>query len=318
MHRPIAYLYSPSLRPPVFTSDDVDYDPDTNYRPENVAGLDYYYYSWVGSYYNGTATFTISPPSIRTHSSSSSSPSSSSDSDDGDSTLCSQLQNYTYTLSYSALLAITETELDDERPQNTNAVNVVLSTSYSNFTKYFNDCKDSGNIRRSFGYESTNSIFNLSMSDCDNLRSGSDRPYRLTSSSSDETSPLPTLQTNMSSCSKIQDWWGITFDAHSANFALISGAVMNMLRREDDGHDEEETPQLAGRIAVEFLGSIDGARSDVLDEPGSEGEPRWIRFVAFGNYAANLDLGEENMGSAVAGVGSWGLGLMRVVGYLLP
>ncbi|RDW68965.1 uncharacterized protein DSM5745_08725 [Aspergillus mulundensis] len=342
MHRPIAFSYlALLLAAPVFSSDDVNYDPDTNYRPENVTGLDYYYYPWVGSYYNGTATFTISSLSVRSRSRSSS---SSSSDDDEDSDLCPQLQNYTYTLSYPALLGITETEPDDERPENTNPVNVILSTSYSNFTRYFNDFMDSSNMqirdmpwvfesvdvsRRTFGYESTDPNFNLSISD----NSGSDTPYRLSGSSSDESNPLPTLQTNMSSCSRLEDWWGVsfsseltfpalqvTFDARSANFALVSGAVMNTLRREDD--DEEETPQLAGRISVEFLGSIDEARSDVLDSPGGEGEPRWIRSVGFGNYSANLDYGSENAGSAVAvggigGVLGWAVGLMGVVGCVL-
>jgi hypothetical protein len=29
--------------------EDVNYDPDENYRPRNVTGLDYYYYPWTGS-----------------------------------------------------------------------------------------------------------------------------------------------------------------------------------------------------------------------------------------------------------------------------
>lgn len=61
--------------------------------------------------------------------------------------LCGQLQNITYTWSYPAILAITETEPEDERPKNTNPIDVALFTSYSNFTQYFSDYMDSGNMQ---------------------------------------------------------------------------------------------------------------------------------------------------------------------------
>jgi hypothetical protein len=53
----------------------------------------------------------------------------------------------TYTFSWPAILAVTQTEGEDERPENTSPVNIVLSTSYSNFTKYFADYMDSGNMQ---------------------------------------------------------------------------------------------------------------------------------------------------------------------------
>ncbi|KAL4758907.1 uncharacterized protein BDW70DRAFT_169819 [Aspergillus foveolatus] len=319
----LALLISPTL-----SSEDINYDPATNYRPENVTGLDYYYYPWVGSYYNGTATFTITGLSIR----------SRSYDEDEDQELCTQLQNYTYTLSYPALLAITETEPEDERPENTNPVNMILSTSYSNFTKYFNDYMDSSNMqikdepwvfesidvsRRNYGYETTNPNFNLSMVES----IGADTPYRVTGSSSGEDNSLQGLQTNMSSCSKIEDWWGVTFysevvmpalqltfDAHAASFTLVSGAVMNTL---GTSNSDDDMPQLAGRIAVEFLGRIDEARSDVLRSPGSEGEPRWLRTVGFGNNSANLDYGLESAASNVVMAGGALAGVLGLVGYLL-
>ncbi|KAL4751031.1 hypothetical protein BDW72DRAFT_100230 [Aspergillus terricola var. indicus] len=326
----LALLTLALLPTPALSSEDINYDPATNYRPENVTGLDYYYYPWVGSYYNGTATFTITDLSIRSK--------SYDEDEDEDQQLCDQLQNYTYTLSYPALLAITETEPEDERPQNTNPVNVILSTSYSNFTKYFNDYMDSGNMqirdepwvfesvdvsRRMYGYETTDPNFNLSMVDS----TEADTPYRVTGSSSLEYSALQTVQTNMSSCSKIEDWWGVTFssqlampalqvtfDAHAASFMLVSGAVMNIL---GTTNSDEEMPQLAGRIAVEFLGRVDEARSDVLRSPGSEGEPRWLRTVGFGNNSANLDYGLESAASNVVLAGGALAGAMGVAGYLL-
>lgn len=34
----------------VLSKADINYDPDENYRPRNVTGLDYFYYPWIGSY----------------------------------------------------------------------------------------------------------------------------------------------------------------------------------------------------------------------------------------------------------------------------
>lgn len=59
--------------------------------------------------------------------------------DEGKLELCGQLENITYSWSYPAILAITETESKDDRPKNTNPIDVSLFTSYSNFTKYFVD-----------------------------------------------------------------------------------------------------------------------------------------------------------------------------------
>jgi hypothetical protein len=61
--------------------------------------------------------------------------------------LCGRLRNITYSWSYPAILAITETEPEDDRPENTNPIDVLLFTSYSNFTKYFHDYMDSGNMQ---------------------------------------------------------------------------------------------------------------------------------------------------------------------------
>lgn len=174
-----------------------------------------------------------------------------------------------------------------------------------------------------YGYETTDPNFNLSMVES----TGVDTPYRVTGLSSEEDNSLQGLQTNMSSCSKIEDWWGVTFssqiampalqvtfDAHAASFMLVSGAVMNTL---GTSSSDEEMPQLAGRIAVEFLGRVDEARSDVLRSPGSDGEPRWLRTVGFGNNSANLDYEPESAASNVVITGGALAGAMGVVGYLL-
>lgn len=63
-----------------------------------------------------------------------------------DATLCPQLQNKTYTFSWPAILAVTQTERE-ERTENSHPVDILLVTSYSNFTKYFTNYIDaSGNM----------------------------------------------------------------------------------------------------------------------------------------------------------------------------
>ncbi|CAI7568171.1 unnamed protein product [Penicillium discolor] len=121
--------------------EDTNYNPNKNYRPRNVTGLDYYYYPWIGSYYNGSAVFTISSVEPRDNRI------QSEIEEEGQLELCRQLQNITYTWSYPAILAITETEPEEDRPENTNPIDVSLFTSYSNFTQYFNDYIDSGSMQ---------------------------------------------------------------------------------------------------------------------------------------------------------------------------
>ncbi|KAL2823796.1 hypothetical protein BDW59DRAFT_162959 [Aspergillus cavernicola] len=310
---------------------DVNYDPATNYRPENVTGLDYYYYPWKGSYYNGSAIFTISSVSYR--------PDYNYDEED----LCPQLENITYSFSYPAILGITQKEVEDERPENTNPINVILSTSYSNFTRYFNDYLDSGNMqirdepwvfesiafsRRTYGYEETEPDFNLTVSDA----SGVDSPFQVLGTSELDDNPLPGVQMNMSSCAHSEAWWGVgfvsedwddedigvtnpslqlSFDSYLANFEIQSWIVANTL-----GDEEDPTLPIVARMSVQFLGRHDDARSDILDS----GVPvTWTPTVGFGNNTLNLDYESAAVAVGLGGlrVGVlWG-GLGAAVGYAL-
>ncbi|EAU31073.1 predicted protein [Aspergillus terreus NIH2624] len=159
--------------------------------------------------------------------------------------------------------------------------------------------------------------FNLTVS------GGSDTPFRITGSSNLEQNPLPSLSMNMSSCSQIEAWWGLspvssgaswadeddinllglidpaltlTFDQHSAGLLIRTSAVMNTLGGEPG---EDDTPALAGKMTVEFLGRGDAARSDVLN--GGD-EPSWTPTVGFGNNSMNLDYK-----SGAGSVRVWGL-----------
>ncbi|QKX53441.1 uncharacterized protein TRUGW13939_00520 [Talaromyces rugulosus] len=309
-----------------------DYDPDENYRPRNVTGLDYYYYPWIGSYYNGSAVFTISdvePRDDRTD---------SEIEEEGELELCGQLQNITYTWSYPAILAITETEPEDERPENTNPIDVALFTSYSNFTKYFSDYMDSGNMQirdMPFVFESIEMArysvltgrdkpdFNLTVAE----DTGNGLPFRVTGSSELEQNPLATLQMNMSTCSRTEGWWAadpislgddlddisglanptvqLTFDDSSTSFSIQSWVRANTLAEKG-----EETPRISARLTIEFLGRIDAARSDVLNE----GTPvTWTRSMGFGNNSLSLDY--ESGALAAAGVSIWSI-LAAVLAYI--
>ncbi|KAJ5773749.1 hypothetical protein N7457_008645 [Penicillium paradoxum] len=300
---------------------------DGNYRPRNVTGLDYYYYPWIGSYYNGSAVFTISGVEPR------------DDRSDSELELCGQLQNITYSWSYPAILAITATEPEDERPKNTNPIDVSLFTSYSNFTKYFGDYIDSVNMQirdMPFVFESievsrysfpasrdTKPEFNLIVAE----DTGSGVPFRVTGSSELEQNPLGPLKMNMSTCSRSEGWWGVapislgshrddisgvtnptlqlTFDDSSANFNIRSWSVAGTLAEED-----EETPRISARLTIEFLGRIDAARSDILNE----GTPvTWTPSMGFGNNSLSLDY--ESGALAAAGVNT--LQIWSILGAIL-
>ncbi|KAL4804732.1 hypothetical protein BDV18DRAFT_142396 [Aspergillus unguis] len=330
-----------------FAKEDVNYDPTENYRPQNVTGLDYWYYPWVGSYYNGSAVFTIADLQIR-----------SRDSDDGEIELCPQLQNYTYTFSYPALLGVTETENEDDRPENTNAVNVILSTSYSNFTKYFSNPIDSGNLQMEdepwvfesialshpkYRYETTPPNFNLTLAPESSRGNGNGNgdgttyPFRMLGTSSDPVVELPGMHSNMSSCRQIEAWWGVSFayadddnddaeeigvldpalqlsfDRKSASFQLLGSIYMDPF---GEYAEDGVTPAVVGRIRVEFLGDADVQRSDLLGVNGND-EPVWTRTVGFGNYSENLDGDDEGGASALRGWNGLSWVVALVVGYFM-
>ncbi|CAG7968424.1 unnamed protein product [Penicillium salamii] len=316
------------LAPQVLGKDDFNFDPDENYRPRNVTGLDYYYYPWIGSYYNGSVVFTVSNierkddradyeiekgPKLK---------------------LCEQPQDITYTWSYPAILAITETESEDDRPENTNPIDVSLYTSYSNFTKYFNDYMDSGNMQTTempfvfqsiemsrYSYpasESTKPEFNLTVAE----ESGNGLPFRVTGGSELERNPLDTLQMNMSTCFRTEGWWaagpislnnsfgipGITnptlqlaFEDSSASFSIGSWFLANTLAEEG-----EETPRIYGRVTIEFLGRIDAARSDILNK---RTPVTWTPSLGFGNNSRGLDYESGAFVTASVTIG-WILGIL--------
>ncbi|KAL2857302.1 hypothetical protein BJY01DRAFT_242373 [Aspergillus pseudoustus] len=296
-----------------FGNIDQSYNPERNYRPRNVTELDYYYYPWVGSYYNGSAVFTISDAQVRDRRL------DSEIEEDGPIELCSPLENITYSFSYPAILAITETDSEGDRPENTNPIDVALMTSYSNFTKIFSSW---GMVTNGAGYDmpfvfesvemprpgySTlgdgKPSFNLTV----NENSGNGLPFRVTGSSELRKNPLKVVQMNMTSCSEPIGWWGVVpvtkgefdglesvpfptvqlaFDDASASFSIRSSVLANTLAdRSDEDEEAPVTPQISAKLSIEFLGSIDPARSDILSE---KAPVTWMRTVGFSNNSMNL------------------------------
>jgi hypothetical protein len=149
----------------------------------------------------------------------------------------------------------------------------------------------------------------------------------VTGSSELEQNPLATLQMNMSTCSRTEGWWAanpislgddlddisglanptvqLTFDDSSTSFRIQSWVRANTLAEKG-----EETPRISARLTIEFLGRIDAARSDVLNE----GTPvTWTRSMGFGNNSLSLDY--ESGALAAAGVSIWSI-LGAVLAYI--
>jgi hypothetical protein len=145
--------------------------------------------------------------------------------------------------------------------------------------------------------EETKPDFNLTIAEDD----GNGLPFRVTGSTELEQNPLRSFQMNMSTCSSTEGWWGagqipfdydgvsgvpnptlqLTFDDSSASFSIRSWIAANILPEKDG-----ETPRISARLTIEFLGRIDAARSDVLNE----GTPvTWTPSIGFGNNSLNLD-----------------------------
>ena len=79
-----------------------DPNPKLNLRPENVTGMPYWMYAWVGSYYNGTTTFRFNPLESSREAES----------------VCGMFSNRTLTFSFPSLVAITEPDETNEDSDN--------------------------------------------------------------------------------------------------------------------------------------------------------------------------------------------------------
>ncbi|KAL4885785.1 hypothetical protein BJY04DRAFT_213985 [Aspergillus karnatakaensis] len=208
---------------------DSTYDPASNFRPNNITGLDYYHYTWIGSYYNGSVTFTISDLRFR----------DPELYEDEGVELCDQLQGYSYFFSYPGILAVTKTESEEERPQNKNPINLRLTTSYSNFTEHQTNLSDVNSPEDQFKdqpwiFESINflcvpsapvpvscrrdsrllgvvhvGLLSIQINICLSVNSVSpNAPFHVHGTSNLTVAPsIEPWHTNMSTCARNEAWW---------------------------------------------------------------------------------------------------------------
>ena len=126
--------------------------------------------------------------------------------------------------------------------------------------------------------------------------------------------PIQGLQMNMSTCSLIEGWWGVvpispgfglddvrgvtiptlqlSFDDSSASFSVQSSIVANTFVEGD-----KNTPDIYGKLTIEFLGNADAARSDILNK---KTPVTWTATMGFGNNSLSLDY--ESAASAISPV----------------
>jgi hypothetical protein len=135
---------------------------------------------------------------------------------------------------------------------------------------------------------------------------------------------------NMSTCTRTEGWWGVdpisidgnrddisgvtnptlqlTFDDSSASFSIQSWIYANAFAKTD-----EETPRISGILTIDFLGRIDAARSDVLNE----GTPvTWTPSMGFGNNSLSLDYGSGALAAAGVNIGQMWSILGAVLVYI--
>ncbi|KAL4865735.1 hypothetical protein BDV12DRAFT_199814 [Aspergillus spectabilis] len=273
------------------------FDPDSNLRLRNITGLDYYLYRWIGSYYNGTAIFHIS--SLTPY--------------NEDEIVCPRLQGISKQWAYDARLAVTETNPAAAERGIINPVNVIVTASPSNFS--YTPAGPGSNVPQSelerlfdsveaLNHDSPGvNYFNLSLSSDSSSSSSSSNtgpPYTLAGSSNHfDLSTLSPMQYNMSSCDGFDDvWWGsnwhdassngpvpftdpavtIIFDNTSAHFRVEGWVITNT----------EGDEIFWARASIEFMGTLDAARSDILNGGTT---PSWTPTVGFGNNSMNLDFG---------------------------
>ncbi|KAH8646027.1 hypothetical protein BGZ61DRAFT_524867 [Ilyonectria robusta] len=287
---------------PTHAKEDARYDPSSNLRPTNVSDLTYWLYAWVGSYYNGTTTFKFTPLY-----------------EDYENDVCTRFRGQNITFGYDSLLAITETNPDADTE---NPVRVFLRAWRPTFNLtppyHWSGTSMQSGLEWQFYTDELNDepkdgrdtvYWNLSMAE------SFSQPYYISGSTNDAAGNVGNMQYNMSSCNVTADtWWGISFWDHvngigldekvtdpqiilkfhneSASFTYQGWFSMNT----DPGNDmlyngDPERNILQGLVTVDFLGSIDVERSDVLNN----GEkPSWTRSVGFGNYSLNLGYNSSN------------------------
>ncbi|KAM7199734.1 hypothetical protein V8F20_005604 [Naviculisporaceae sp. PSN 640] len=327
-------LLSPGIS---LAREDANYDPDParSLRPRNVTDLAYWLYGWTGSYYNGTTTFHFTPLHSRD-------PLEEDQAEEeegrwpshdpmpqpeGPTPSCSA-SNHGFpepTSSRPRSPAYSPSHLPSDQ---------IMSLSW-----YFESVSPPEKRLES----STKPRWNLTLDKpqkpdgINTLFSFSAQPIYYPPG----YTPLSIkgLQLNMSTCDNPWEptWWGVSFltvndtlearnrftpvdptfrvafDNQSASFQYSGNYLMNT----DPGNDfldngDPKRNTLLGTVRVEFLGSIDPVRSDVLVE-SDENKPAWVPVIGFGNGTGTIDAASGGSDSGAGGLRSHSLALLAVL-----
>ncbi|KAK3314472.1 hypothetical protein B0H66DRAFT_563005 [Apodospora peruviana] len=344
----LTFLLSLSLGPALSLADasdppEFDPNPQLNLRPQNITTLPYWLYGWVGSYYNGTTTFTLSPQV--------------SAFEKGSPDLCSTFGNRTLFYTFNSLLAITKIDSNATNNGN-NPVTVLLKTwpvgqtlthpeTNTNMspTKEITD-QLSWNLESATPPpESKTRLFEFSRKEETWALILGDQPaannpsYNLTAKINfrNSLSPVPRLKVNTSTCNSHgkttegdvefltgavhlpvlpgmsfdDPTFGVLFESQIASLQFKGQFRMKADYRGD-------TVDVIGTVKVDFRGVVDAARSDVL-LVGREGkQPSWDRVIGFGNGTGTVDSAAPTQGAARTGlVGAVIMGVVSVAVTML-
>ncbi|RAK98761.1 uncharacterized protein BO80DRAFT_466722 [Aspergillus ibericus CBS 121593] len=279
----------------VRATDDKFYKPSLDFRPNNITGLWYPLYDWVGSYYNSTFEFELTPTAFSSTNSS----------------FCSGLRNQTLSAKRPSNLAITETSIWNKYPQN--PVNLFLTVWPTDYDFWAQSLDSDLTQLPDYAILSSNPVysqvwsvtednnFNLDITTVD----ASTSTYRISANYTYDL--LSSVSLNLGSCDLaeysdtwivyllnqnqiVPDWFNWTyptidvrFDNSTANLTIEGqfGATAY------DTQGNQTSTWMAGSIKMVFRGVVDNARSDVLVQ--GEDQPTWLRTLGFGNNSLNLD-----------------------------
>ncbi|KAK4868030.1 hypothetical protein LT330_007689 [Penicillium expansum] len=306
----------------VLAKDDPDYNPSSNFRPNNVTGLNQLY-AWVGSYYNGTTEIELNPtigytPNL---------------------TVCPTHKNRTTILKWNSLLAITQrgtynSGIDPVNlwlimfPPNQNISAMPYESQLlnegtplmfpvmSSLLTWKQKKQENATVPDYFNVTAArnpNSSFTLSGGMYNSLHpfdGDASWPFTL---------DMPACNTSQQygnwSTQVLQSrWWNtkdwsefvlpnvtVDFDTRTANLTLDGDFLASpYIRLNNSGYPATGTisteDALQGAIQIRFRGVVDAYNSDILNVNSTA--PAWLRTVGFGNNSLNI-ANSSNRGSGL-------------------
>ncbi|KAJ9484751.1 hypothetical protein VN97_g8613 [Penicillium thymicola] len=293
----------------VLAKEDPDYNPSSNFRPNNVTGLNQLY-TWVGSYYNGTTEIELNPTMGYS----------------SNETVCPTHRNRATILKWDSLLAVTQ-----RGPYNSgiNPANLWLILFPPNHN--ISDMPYEMDLFRGgtpLMYPVMSSLLtwkhqeNTTVPDHFNLTTTKtpNSSFTLSGQMHSELDPYAgmgswNLKVDMTPCNITEEygnwtvrvpqaeWWdtedwdgfvlpNVTadFDAHTSNLTMDGHFTASPYMRSNVSRymwgDMLSAETIRGPIQVRFSGVLDAYNSDILDVNSTE--PAWLRTVGFGNNSLNI------------------------------